>query len=82
MDIIVHMKNQSLLWFQTQPFNEEELKGLKKNSQNRKTLSMFVIAIETMTHLQRLEIKGSKLCNKFVTICVPHQILETIAEEV
>lgn len=26
VDIIVHMKNQSLLWFQTQPFNEEELK--------------------------------------------------------
>ena len=32
MHIVVHMKNQSLLWFQTQPFNEEELKGLKKKT--------------------------------------------------
>lgn len=38
VDIIVHMKNQSLLWFQTQPFNEEELKGLKKKQPRQKNI--------------------------------------------
>ena len=67
--------------FKHNPLMKKNLRIPKKTSQNRKTLSIFVIAIDTTTHLQRLEIKGSKWCN-IVTIFVPHQILETIAEEV